>query len=88
MDTSGGHGAVSGSGSGEAVGAAAHDGREPLSRGGRDVAQECDGGSVQGSRRRGVRDGAFPEHALPPLAGGEGGGVMAYLSRRCAALSG
>ena len=80
MSVSGG--AVSGSGSGEVVGAAAHDGREPLSRGGRDVAQGRDGGRVQGSRRRGVRGGAVPEHALSPLAGDEGGGVSCPLRRQ------
>ena len=70
------------------MGAIVHDGREPLSRGGRDVAQGRDGGGVQGRRRRGVRGGAVPEHALSPLAGGEGGGVKTHLSYRCAALSG
>ena len=64
------------------MGAIVHDGREPLSRGGRDVAQGRDGGRVQGSRRRSVRGGAVPEHALSPLAGGEGGGVKAQRARR------
>ena len=31
--------------------------------------------------RRGVRGGAVPEHALSPLAGGEGGGVSCLLRR-------
>ena len=70
------------------MGAIVHDGREPLPRGGWDVAQGRVGGKVQGSSRRGVRGGAVPEHALSPLAGGEGRGVMAYLNRRCAAFSG
>ena len=64
------------------MGAIVHDGREPLSRGGWDVAQGRVGGRVQGSRRRGVRDGAVPEHALSPLAGDEGGGVSCPLRRQ------
>ena len=69
------------------MGAIVHDGHEPLSRGGWDFAQGRVGGRVQGSSRRGVRGGAVSKHALSPLAGGEGGGVMAHLSRRCVALS-
>ena len=56
------------------MGAIVHDEREPLPRGGWDVAQGRVGGKVQGSSRRGVRGGAVPEHALSPLAGGEGEG--------------